>query len=275
MTWLLKKIPKQLFAFWGNSQLPWLRYLTLKTFRHYNPDWTITIYKNENPTPGTGEIVADYWDKLNELNIKDISALNMEKEFGIDLSSQPSLGARDINRSDYLRWYLLHELGGLWADMDILFIRPMESMSWNSERVADVEAIGLPDPYNNFILSAPGSKLMAKLWEASRTITSDELRRDFLNTGPVNYQKVRREQKDKLFNIDFLQIPLRTTEIADEDGLNYSKNMELSIPEEAVGIHWHGSGYFGKYTEITPENYRYHESLIARMVTYAIEQMGK
>jgi hypothetical protein len=142
-------------------------------------------------------------------------------------------------------------------------------MTWNSDDNADATCLGLPPPYNNFILSAPGSACMAAMWSTAREIPIQEIIRDFLSTGPVLYQRVHKKARSE----GFVELPLTTTEIADEDGLHYRFDKKLSVPQETLGVHWHGSGYCGKYTEVTPENYRQHPSLIARMVTYALDQL--
>ena len=42
--WHLSKIPKIAHFYWGNKVLPYLRYLTLYSFKKYNPDWVVNLY---------------------------------------------------------------------------------------------------------------------------------------------------------------------------------------------------------------------------------------
>jgi hypothetical protein len=38
------RIPKRMSFFWAGGPMSWLRYLTLASFRHLNPNWEMRIY---------------------------------------------------------------------------------------------------------------------------------------------------------------------------------------------------------------------------------------
>jgi len=46
--WHLKKIDKTINFYWGNKTLPYLRFLTIKTFSILNPDWKINYFYTKN-----------------------------------------------------------------------------------------------------------------------------------------------------------------------------------------------------------------------------------
>ena len=39
----------------------------------------------------------------------------------------------EIHKSDFIRYYLLHKFGGVWSDMDILYIKPIHQLLHNKE----------------------------------------------------------------------------------------------------------------------------------------------
>lgn len=132
--WLPTKIPKIAHFYWGNSTLPFLRYLTLKTFSHYNPDWQLILYipiktdsqitwdTPENKTNFNG---IDYTYKLEEMSNLNIVKIDFYKY--LQISNDTS----DVHKSDFLRWKLLSEQGGMWIDMDIIFIKPIAESECN------------------------------------------------------------------------------------------------------------------------------------------------
>lgn len=121
-------IPKIAHFYWGAPTLPFLRYMTLHSFRKFNPDWEIRLHVPDNVSTHIAwdsheqeyslekNNWKDYWDDAKKLNIQII---NSNRLFGID-ESLP-----EVAKSDRLRWYLLHKDGGLWSDMDILYFKPI------------------------------------------------------------------------------------------------------------------------------------------------------
>ena len=112
--------------YWGNKILPFLRYLTLYSFRKYNPKCKMNLYfpkklqENRSWTSPEHEIEMvgkDYFDKLEDLNISLIP-FDME-DFG--LSNEIS----EVKKADFLRWHLLSSERSLWSDMDILYVKTL------------------------------------------------------------------------------------------------------------------------------------------------------
>lgn len=127
---LRNSIPKIFHAYWDGSPMSLLNYLTVRTFHYYNPEYDIIIWTPSNRyaeiswkegahrTPYTG---FDYWPMLQEESFVQIKPIDIEEiGFRNDVS--------EVFKSDYLRWYLLSKYGGLWSDMDIFYIRPVNSI---------------------------------------------------------------------------------------------------------------------------------------------------
>ena len=45
---LSRAIPKRIFFYWGGSDMSWMRYMTLYSFRKMNPDWEVILYVSDN-----------------------------------------------------------------------------------------------------------------------------------------------------------------------------------------------------------------------------------
>ena len=102
-----------------------LQSLTLSTFAALNPDWEVRLFiptessrvplfwpTPEQKIPYTGK---DYTNELRSLDIT-ISKVKLREDVNA------------IHRSDLLRWEILSTEGGLWSDMDILYLKPISSI---------------------------------------------------------------------------------------------------------------------------------------------------
>jgi len=124
-------IPKRMSFFWGGRGLSFMRYLTLKSFRHWNPDWDIDLYrlteccpphwKSHEQEDATGE--NDYTERLGELRVR---VHDWVPPF-------PELSA--THASDLAEWEILATVGGFYSDMDVLYVAPLRC--YESLKTAD------------------------------------------------------------------------------------------------------------------------------------------
>lgn len=132
--WHLRKIPKIAHFYWGNNTISYLRYLTLSSFKKLNPDWDVRLY-----TPAVKYYGAKTWatpehsgqysgpnyiSRLMSLPVKRLT-FNFAHH-GLSNEMPESF------KADFLRWYLLGTVGGLWSDFDIIYYRPMDQMALNT-----------------------------------------------------------------------------------------------------------------------------------------------
>ena len=132
--WHLTKIPKVMHFYWGNEKLSYLRYWSVLSFRRLNPDWEIKVHVplvlNTNPPAWDtmhqkqSKIDKDYFDELTNLDVEII-----KQDFSEDFDNN----AHEVHKCDFLRWKILAEEGGVWSDIDILYVKPMESLVENVE----------------------------------------------------------------------------------------------------------------------------------------------
>jgi hypothetical protein len=175
--WHLTRIPRIAHFYWGGSKLSYLRFLSVKSFQQYNLDWTIKIHvpeilSNAKPSWDTFQqknvnIKHDYFGKLADINGVTIVKHNFS-DYDFDNN------AHEVHKSDFLRWHLLAQHGGLWSDIDILYTAPMSFLIENtdSNHVIDTALCPLKPPHKHtvgFMLSSQGNNFFQYISELART----------------------------------------------------------------------------------------------------------
>jgi hypothetical protein len=122
----IHRIPKILHLYWEERPMSWLQTLTVKTFHKHNPDWKIFIYVPINKDRCPTKYIPDYRGKDYFSMVKKlpyVQVINVDvTEYGIDRR------LHNILRSDIFRYYLLYNVGGVWSDFDVLWLKPIERL---------------------------------------------------------------------------------------------------------------------------------------------------
>lgn len=125
-----KNIPKILHLYWdGVTHLSFLQFLTVVTFRKYNPNWKINMYV---PTVYYARKSWTSFEQKDEYTGKNY--FNRLKDYGVEIIKIDfeSIGGlnniSEVQKSDYIRYYMLGHFGGCWADMDIIFIKSIDQL---------------------------------------------------------------------------------------------------------------------------------------------------
>ncbi len=107
--------------------MSWLRYMTLASFRHSNPEWRIQLHRMElPPCPQTWSTLETQDFAFGDAKCNYISlvpALGVEVVDWPPPCDVPS----PIHASDIFQWQVLSTTGGVYCDMDILFTAPITS----------------------------------------------------------------------------------------------------------------------------------------------------
>jgi hypothetical protein len=81
---------------------------------------------------------SDYFYTLKKLNYVNIVTIDLN-DYGIDG------GLHGILRSDILRYHVLYNVGGVWSDFDIIWLKPMEHFHnieyYGNTCIDDVDAV--------------------------------------------------------------------------------------------------------------------------------------
>jgi len=248
--WHLNKIPKILHVYWGGGKLAYLRYLTLVTFKKHNPDWDIVLYIPRVYTPGIswatsehkyGQDFPNYSGMFKKLNISIIE---------IDLSDI-LVGASEIHRADYLRWILLHDNGGLWSDLDILYIKPMDSLYFNILQNKNVGTIICDRVYGHsigFLMSSQNNPYFETLRQSS-LLAYRYL--EYQCMGSTLFNRVYPDIKN--YN-NVVNMTMEVVYPYDANHVNelFKPRDTYVLPPNTIGVHWYAGNHIaGTYLNNT------------------------
>lgn len=133
--WNLSQVPRVAHFYWGGLRLPYLRYLTIKSFMTLNPDWQVILWYPMSPYRGKSWGIDRGHKEINQRLIKDylpeLLSLPITK-IPVDFNNLKfaSINA-EVHKADYIRVNALYLYGGLWSDMDILYFKPVSEMACN------------------------------------------------------------------------------------------------------------------------------------------------
>jgi hypothetical protein len=222
--------------FWSNTPMPWIRYLTLASFRYYNPDWNINLYISDvtedepwdsHPQDTVHYKGKDYRESLNNLNINIIP---FEK-----YSNLPS-----IHTVDMCRWSVLAS-GGIFADMDIVFTNPMPDFS------APFDGISHNGSFFRigFISGVENGFFQHALEYAENKLEHNTLNNDYQTLGVrVLYEILNCKPRFAMYKLreyfpeyNITNIPMEWIHPLPPEEIIY-----LECPKTSLGLHWY-AGY--------------------------------
>lgn len=240
MEWKLN-IPKILHVYWGGGPMYYLRFMTIKTFMKYNPDWKIMLwypkYPNTNFTWHTGE-------QNSNLNCKDFSSEAMElpidkipvdfKDYGFNNNIS------EVHKSDFIRLWQLSTIGGVWSDMDIIYFKPMSSLYFNHLENKDIETVYCNHIYGHsvgFLMGCKSNKFFGNLMQLVK-----------IEFNPQFYQAIGSLTYNKYFST-FQSINQITPAINMSMNVVYAHNagdieeiingVQSKFTNESIGLHWY------------------------------------
>ena len=122
----MDQIPKQLHLYWDGSNMSRLQTFTVESFHKLNPDWKINIYMPETKYNGSMRFAfipdykgPDYFHTIVQLDYVNVIKIDLNT-YGI----QSDL--HGILRSDIFRYHILYNIGGVWSDFDVFWLKSME-----------------------------------------------------------------------------------------------------------------------------------------------------
>lgn len=270
-------IPRRIMFFWGNDKMSWMRYKTLESFRRLNPDWEMTlytipqlIYKNTWDTHEMQDYQyydgEDYMPQVSELDV-DIREWQMPEEVK-ELFETYEIGASHM--SNLFKWFELSREGGIYSDMDILYIRPFDEFY---DKFKNFETVLTHNNYFSIgLLGGRESKFYKDVY--LMTLNSIDLC-VYQSAGVVAIYKllgvsVQDSFKklstlyDGVYNFDFGEIyPYDSTNIQDAFTENY-------IIPKSTAFHWYaGHPESQKYNcLLNDKNYKDYNILFSKLLNH-------
>lgn len=262
-------IPEIMNFFWHTGPMTWLRYCTLASFVALNPDWKTVLHifdtnnlsapwECHNKQDFEYNQFVDYFDRVQDLgveivdwSIKDYMPKNM----------CPS------QASNFFKFSYLGEHGGMYADMDIIFFKPIKEL-YEELRFYDV---GLS--YTKYFSVG---LMSSSIGDDSLLRISKDMSKDF---APTNYQGAWIVTMLKIKNIDaYMKKYGNTVYNIDMDYLYFLDSRHIShiwqmdgfekYPRKAIGVHWYAGNPLSQEwnMKLSPENYRSYENTITSAI---------
>ncbi len=266
------KIPKRAYFYWSDpNHLPWIRYLTLASFRKFNPDWCLFLYVPDLnvkqigvPNPIPAERLREQPNFMGQ--VADLGVEVVKEDFSLFPAVRPCC---DVIRSDYLRIYLLATSGGLWSDMDILYLNPLSQLKLPREVDAVLcfqngfHSIGFLMAGKNEVfptlLSKAPKYLNANAYQGLGSRMYNSVLRDPAHTARMfPGLTIHNLNMDKLYSID-------------------SNNVESlygtrKIPKSIFGLHWYaGSPVHRSQPCFTPDTYSQRNCLFSQAIARVVK----
>jgi hypothetical protein len=226
--------------------------MTIYSFRKLNPDWKITLVVPLFLNDKVGwewkqyENNHDCFDYFGHIT-SQLAIRPMIFDFDeIGLSND----LNEVHKSDFLRYYLLHKHGGVWSDMDILYIKPMDMLRQNKDvnksdayYFWDSPKRKMPGHAIGFLMSTPGSQYFSDLFEEAKRSFNASLYQtvgaDMLN--PKFPPGVMRKKYPNAVNLD--EKAVYAINHVSHDLLYNKSNLRL-LTNDSIGLHWYGGSPF-------------------------------
>ena len=269
----LVRIKKVMHFFWGNSQISWMRYMTLYSFRMLNPDWKMILFLVkpngaitktwlDTPTQDFHNFIGqDYFEKIKDL---DIEIVNWELTDSFPGVNPATVGAS--HKSNFFKWNQLANISGFYCDLDVLFVKPIRILYLYC-RESDVViahhsyySIGLlgSSGNNNFfrdVYQHTFKNYDPKEYQSAGVQSIHGWSRELLRPDMEIYLSYRAFEKHykelKFYNLDMSWIyPWLWNQMEKVFGERHIK-----LPDKCIGIHWYaGAAISQKYNNIMNES---------------------
>ena len=236
------QVPKKIFFYWGNPVMSWLRYMTLHSFRKLNPDWEMELHVSHI------DLRDKCWKDSNEQDFyayKGKNYLPEVEKLGVTIKECPAFveGASPPHNSDLFRWNELATGGGIYSDMDILFVKPIDILY---EQIKNYRYGLCIDEEGNYLIGfmfSSGNNCFFKhvfnssklsfnrnVYQSAGTVGITRILQDL---GVSRVHRVR-TYKEGLLHMNLENVyPFRWNQQRD-----FFHVCHTELPKETIGIHW-------------------------------------
>ena len=282
-------IPKRIFFYWENNKMSWMRYMTLYSFRKLNPEWEIDLYFDDNNDFNDHKWKeniqdyshfdgVDYFDEIKKLNV-NIKQIDSDNDWLSQFKNVTPSG-----KSNIFKWHQLYKHGGFFADMDIIFVKPIDNFYdyltennyntvFSQNRYKDIMnylSIG-------FLASNKNNSFYKDIYENCFKFSNQveyqtygvncvyDLYDMTLKNNDVLSASIEKYKDLKIHNVDFeLVYPYDSTKIE----YCFNNDIDLNeLPPNTIGYHWcAGHPTAQKYNSLlTDKNYKDYNNLFCNI----------
>lgn len=230
-------IPHLFHLFWSGRELSYLRYLTLKTLRHWHSNWKIWLWTTEKWSSMKWDFPQQDFQKVgSRLNyMKDALSL-VDKVVPYD--KHPDVAPNF--QSDFMRWDALLEHGGFYLDMDQIVCGRFDTLCNNDFVYSEYSGRYYYVPVG--VMGAKPQSLCVKHWRDQ--VAKSYNPKDYCCLGPTAAARILGElkkngllNKEKALNTgSALFYPIG---FSDDVGRIYGR-LGFTIPKSSKAMHWFG-----------------------------------
>lgn len=247
-------VPKILHIYWGGGKLIYMRYLTVKTFMRFNPDWIVVFWYPIHPYKGKSwgiELSSEDWDEtLCKDYLPELLKLKIIKS-PIDFDSvNIHKNIAEVHKNDYIRINALWTYGGVWSDSDIIYFKPIDELVVNKPENKDKEVFVCIGDYGHstgFNMAKPDSKFFGKF---TRVMGREYRHNGYQCWGPDLFNKYFKSIEDVPGGVN-----LSMDVVYAHDCHRVDELINGSAPrftKESIGCHWYGGNQlWGKFINET------------------------
>ena len=238
-------LTKKIFFYWGNSVMSWLRYMTLYSFRKLNPDWEMELHVSHI------DMEDKYWENHNEQDFHTYKGKNYlpeVKKLGVKIKECPVFvkGAGPSHNSNFFKWNELATNGGIYSDMDILFVKPIEEYYNKIQNLqtgisySDEEKVDIHGGYFSigFMFSSGNNRFFKDVFNWS--IKYCDLN-SYQGAGVMPlYEMLAANQGMEIYRNGLSYIPMDLVypwRYYQQD--DFFNHCHTTLPKDTIGIHWY------------------------------------
>lgn len=275
------QIPKQIFFFWGNEKMSWMRYMTLKSFRMFNPTWKMILYFSVSDVKNkqwTSIVQQDFFTFNGVDYTEELKTLNIEFRYW-DISNNKIIKYKTLkdvapsHMSNFFKWYTLYSEGGIYSDMDIIYYKSIDP--FYNTMIDNGYDTAICDTYYlsiGFLAAAKGNIFYKDIFEAcydnydpseyqSAGVKNIEKFLEVEHTYYYNFGKTFELAKNKYPLLKFYNIPFELVYPLNHLKIQYAFTNDIKItdlPEITVAYHWYAGHPIAQHYNslLTEENFR-------------------
>lgn len=256
-------IPKIIHFYWAGGRLSYLQYLSIVSFRKHNPLWKVWLW-----TPKTPSNIKPTWESeehKDEYKGKDYLAITKKLCEVMEVDIEDNL--HEVQRSDYIRWKILYDNGGVWSDIDILYLKPIDSV------IGDYDCTICYDGHHHligFYITKPEQKIYLDIFNEAKSRLLNPFSNDyqFIGSRMVKSELIGNMRTGgynaKVFNIPMDIVYPYTSDPKDIEELLFGSQDKTT--ENTIGIHWYNGSPLAKKYLNNFEKYKDNGSVISREV---------
>ena len=228
--------------------------MTLVSFRRHHPDWEMVLVtcneKSLDPAwSDTGIRQKYYYDGYDYMAHAE-EYVDRVWTFDFEPLLKGKKGIHDVHRADMIRYYLMYNHGGVWSDMDVIYIGSLEKI--NLPENTDITTVLFPLYGHHTIghlISSKGNPFYKTIHEKSHECLSPEhyqaagsniFNHHYLPLEIINEKHPDLVHVNLPYNTFYPFSPLWVQNIYSHPASTDLSAIPDGVTDNTVAIHWYG-----------------------------------